>query len=45
VVACGKFFHLEGSVEAFGLRGVSYGPFAPDSAADVDADFARIASM
>jgi hypothetical protein len=45
VVACGKFFHLEGSVEAFGLRGVSYGPFSPETAADVDADFARIASL
>lgn len=45
VVAAGKFFQLGDSSAPFRLRGVTYGPFAPDAPSRVEADFKHIAAL
>lgn len=45
VLAAGKFFELEGTAQPFQLRGVSYGPFAPDAPRRFADDFRHIAAL
>lgn len=45
VIVRGKFLHLEGHEEPWHLRGICYGPFAPDAPRRVESDFAQIAAL